>query len=170
MGGVLVLVQYGPLWAQCFILVTPLWAQNRSAYVLSRRSLCRQNSHPDRNRAPTGIGALPSVQSLVANLSDAVLLERRKPRGVDRGFPRIGLGSAISAGLSAESRLGQRQSLGCEICHRWSADTAGCTPPRCSKRRKPRGRCHRGFPRIEVWVDPKRSLSARENYETSASQ
>jgi hypothetical protein len=56
------------------------------------------NFHPDRNRAPTGIGALPSVQSLVANLSDAVLLERRKPRGVGRGFPRIGLGSANQRG------------------------------------------------------------------------
>src|SRR5206468_1864386 len=48
----------------------------------------------DRNRAPTGIGALPSLQSLVAVLSDAVLPERRKPRGVGRGFPRIGFGSA----------------------------------------------------------------------------
>ena len=48
----------------------------------------------NRNRAPTGIGALSSLQSLVAVSSDAVLPERRKPRGVDRGFPRIGLGSA----------------------------------------------------------------------------
>ena len=74
--------------------MSPLWAQKCSAYVLSHRSFCRRNFHRDRNRAPTGIGALPSLQSLVANLSDAILLERRKPRGVDRGFPRIGLGSA----------------------------------------------------------------------------
>jgi len=34
-----------------------------------------------------GIGALPSLQSLVAVLSDAVLPEGGSRGGVDRGFP-----------------------------------------------------------------------------------
>jgi len=45
-----------------------------------------------------GIGALPSLQSLVAVLSDAVLPEGGSRGGVDRGFPPIGLGSAHKSG------------------------------------------------------------------------
>jgi hypothetical protein len=95
-----------PIWAACYCLSSmahfgpnnyfgeSTLGPKAFGFCAPPSLIIQANFHPDRNRAPTGIGALPSVQSLVANLSDAILLERRKPRGVDRGFPRTGLGSA----------------------------------------------------------------------------